>query len=226
MAIPNQSVPPEENLEGGSSSLQDRIWAACADADEDGDGSSKRLHTLLDEWHEALFKQAAKTGSVEIMQHLLDRYGNSTTTTTTTAVELNQRMLEQAAQHGNAPVFKFLLQQQRPEPVITDTVRTKALEGGVEIWKAILDHRPELTNYDFGEKGDLVAMAAVRNNVPLLRFFLARGLDPNKSQFLIQPIIEYVSATPAIKPEILDVLVEYGATKEKSRKATNAWRNI
>lgn len=207
MSIPNHSIR-RENLEG---SLQDRIWGACAD--EDG----SRIHTLLDEWHESLFTQVAKTGSVEILQHILDRYG--------TTAELNQLMLEQAAQHGNAPVFKFLLQQ-RPEPVITDDVRVKALEGGVEIWKAILDHKPEFINYDFGEKGDLLAMATLMNNVPLLQFFLERGLDPNKSQFFIQPTIDFASTTPGIKPEILDLLIQYGATKEKSQKATNEWRNI
>ena len=211
MAIPNHSTRRENHEE----SLQDRIWRACAD-EEDG---SKRIHILLDEWHESLFRQAAKTGSVEILQHILDRYG--------TTAELNQLMLEQAAQHGNAPVFKYLLlQQQRPEPVISDAVRSKALEGGVEIWKAILDHKPELINYDFGEKGDLIAMATLMNDVSLLRFFLARGLDPNKSQFFVHPTIDFASTTPGIKPEILDLLIEYGATKEKSRKATNEWRNI
>lgn len=207
MSIPTPPIPPE-NLQG---SLQDRILGACAD--ENG----SRIPTLLDEWHEVLFRQAAKLGSVEILQHILDRYG--------TTAELNQLMLEQAAQHGNAPVFNFLLQQ-RPEPVISDGVRSKALEGGVEIWKVILDHNPEFINYDFGEKGDLVAMATLMNNVPLLRFFLARGLDPNKSRFFIQPIIDFASTTPWIKPEVLGLLIQYGATKEKSQKANNEWRNI
>ena len=192
-------------------SLQDRILVACAD--ENG----SRIQILLDEWHELLFRQAAKLGSVEILQQLLDRYG--------TTARQNQLMLEQAAQHGNAPVFKYLLQQQ-PEPVISDVVRSNALEGGVEIWKAILDHRPELIKYDFGEKGDLVAMATLMNNVPLLRFFLAQGLDPNNSRFFIKPIIEVAAENPSIKPEILDILIQYGATKEKSHEATNEWRNI
>ncbi|KAL9020906.1 MAG: hypothetical protein Q9185_001869 [Variospora sp. 1 TL-2023] len=175
------------------------------------------MHTLLDEWHKMIFQQAAKSGSVEVLQQLLHRYG-------TTAV-LNQLMLEQAAQHGNAPVFSLLLQQQ-PEPVINDKVRSNALEGGVDIWKLILDHKPELINYDFGEIGDPLAMAALMNNVPLLRFFLEKGLDPNNSRFLIAPIIDFASKTPSIKPEILDLLLQYGATKEKSLAATNKWRSI
>lgn len=175
------------------------------------------MHTLLDEWHELLFRQAAKLGSVEVLQQLLDRYG-------TTAV-LNQLMLEQAAQHGNAAVFRFLLQQQ-PEAMISDDVRSNALEGGVEIWKVILDHKPELINYDFGEKGDLLAMATLMNNVPLLRFFLAEGLDPNNSRLFTKPIIDVASATPSVKPEILDLLLQYGATVEKSLAANKEWRNI
>ena len=207
MPDPNPPIRPDDL--GGS--LQDRILRACAN--ENG----SNIQPLLDEWHEMLFRQAAKLGSVEILHQLLDRYG--------TTARQNQLMLEQAAQHGNVPVFKFLLQQQ-PEPVISDIVRSNALEGGVEIWKAILDHRPELINYDFGEKGDLVAMATLMNSVPLLRFFLAQGLDPNNSRFFVQPIIQVAAENPSIKPEILDILIQYGATKEKSHKATNEWRNI
>lgn len=192
-------------------SLQDLILGACADKDDTA------MHTLLDEWHELLFRQAAKLGSVEILQQLLDRYG-------TTAL-LNQLMLKQAAQHGNAAVFRFLLQQQ-PEAVISDDVRLNALEGGVEIWKVILDHQPELINYDFGEKGDLLAMATMMNNVPLVGLFLAKGLDPNNSRLFTKPIIDVVSANSSIKPEILDLLLQYGATKEKSLKANREWRNI
>ena len=197
--IPTRNTPMHtKTLEGP---LQDLILGACTDKDV------SRMHTLLDEWHELLFRQAAKSGSVEILQQLLDRYG------TTTA--LNQLMLEQAAQHGNAPIFGFLLQQ-RPEAVISDTVRSNALEGGVEIWKLILDHKPELINYDFGEKGDLLAMATLMNNVPLLRFLLAVGLNPNNSRLFTKPIIDVASSTPSLKPEILDLLHEYEATKEKS----------
>lgn len=194
-------------LEG---SLQDLILGACADQ------NFSRIHSL-DKWHELLFEQAAKSGSVETLQQLLDRYGTTT--------ELTQLTFAQAAQYGNAAVFKFLLQQQ-PEPVISDDVRSRALEGGVEIWKVILEHKPELINYDFGEKGDLIAMATLMNNVPLLRFFLAEDLDPNNSRLFTQPIIDIASATPSIKPEILDLLLQYGATKEKSQTANKNWRMI
>jgi hypothetical protein len=192
-------------------SLQDLILGACADQD------GSRMHTLLDEWHELLFRQVAKFGRVEILQQLLHRYG--------TTDALNQLMLEQAAQHGNAAVFRFLLQQQ-PEAVISDDVRSNALVGGVEIWKVILDHKPELINYDFGEKGDLLAMATLMNNIPLLRFFLTAGLDPNNSRLFTKPIIDVALAAPSVKPEILDLLVLYGATKEKSLTANKKWRNI
>jgi hypothetical protein len=198
-------------LEGSGGSLQDLILRACADNDV------SRMHALLDEWHELLFREAAKLGSFEILQELFDRYG--------TSAALNQLMLEQAAQHGNAAAFRFLLQQQ-PEAAISDVVRSNALEGGVEIWKAILDHRPEVINYDFGEKGDPLAMATLMNNVPLLRFFLAQGLDPKKSRLFTKPIINFASENPLVKPETLDLLHQYGATKEKSQMAMKEWRNV
>ncbi|KAI4175536.1 MAG: hypothetical protein LQ346_008057 [Caloplaca aetnensis] len=206
--MPTRNTPVRPK--GCEGSLQDQILGACSDKDV------SRMHTLLDEWHELLFSQAARSGSVDILQQLLDRYS--------TTGALNQLMLEQSAQHGNAAVFSFLLHQQ-PEPVISDKVRSNALDGGVEIWKAIVDHKPELINYDFGEKGHPLAMAAMMNNAPLLRFFLEAGLDPNNSRFVMTPIIDIASTTPSIQPEILDLLLQYGATKEKSMAATKKWRN-
>ncbi|KAL8662729.1 MAG: hypothetical protein Q9168_008211 [Polycauliona sp. 1 TL-2023] len=207
--MPTRNTPmPLKTLEG---SLQDQILEACSDKDV------SQMHTLLDEWHQLLFSQAAKSGNVAILQHLLDRYSSTP--------EMNQLMLEQAAQHGNTAVFSFLLHQQ-PEPVISDRVRSNALDGGVEIWKAIIDHKPELINYDFGHNGHPLAMAAMINNAPLLRFFLETGLDPNKSRFVMTPIIDIASKTPSVRQDILDLLIQYGATTEKSQAATKEWQNI
>ena len=75
-----------------------------------------------------------------------------------------------AARQGNMEIFRFLLQQ-RPDTDISDDVRSYALEGGVEIWKAILDHTPELISYDFGEEVDLISMVVMMNNVILPTFF-------------------------------------------------------
>ncbi|KAL9013246.1 MAG: hypothetical protein Q9173_002052 [Seirophora scorigena] len=206
-SIRNTPVRPQPS-EG---SLHDRILGTCSDKD------ATRIHILLDEWHQLIFRQAAKAGSVEILQQFLHRYS-------TTAV-LIQLMLEQAAQHGNPSIFKFLLKQQ-PEPVISDKVRSNALEGGVDIWNAILDHKPELIDYDFGEKGDPLAMAALMNTIPLLQFFLEAGLDPNNSRFFDAPIIDVASMNPSINPEILDLLLQYGAIKEKSLAANKKLRDI
>lgn len=193
------------------STLREQILEACAGKDV------PKLRSLLEGWHELLLKQAARSGNVEIIQQLLDQYG--------TTDALNQCMLKEASQQGNVDIFRFLLQQ-RPDAEISDDVRSCALEGGVEIWKAILDHSPELINHDFGEKGDLISMAVLMNNVPLLTFFLANGLDPNKSHFFSKPIIDVATTNPAIERKVLDLLVQHGATREKSLTANKAWRNI
>lgn len=198
---------PAPNM--STSSLQEQILEACSGED------APKLRSLLERWHELLLKQAAGSGSLEIVQQLLNQYG------TTKAV--SSLMLQEAAQHGNVEVFRFLLQQ-RPDNQISDDVRSYALEGGVEIWKAILDHNPELINYDFGEKGDPISMAVMMNNVPLLTYFLANGLDPNKSHFFSKPIIEVAITNSAIKREVLDLLVQHGATREESLMANKLWR--
>ncbi|KAL8786945.1 MAG: hypothetical protein Q9213_002487 [Squamulea squamosa] len=207
--IPTRKTPMSPKIPDGS--LQALILGACHDTD------LSRMGALLDEWHKLLFKQVAESGSPEILQYLLNRYGTNPV--------LNKLMLEEAAQHGNAAVFRYLLQQQ-PDTVITDNVLSNALQGGVEIWKVIHNRKPELLDHDFGEKGDLIAMATLMNNVPLLQFFLAVGLDPNKSRFFMRPIIDVASANSSIQPEILELLLRYGATKEKSLSANKKWRDI
>ena len=191
-------------------SLQEQILDACSGSDV------PKLQNLIEAWDEQLLKTAAGSGSIEIVQQLRGRYS--------TTESLNQIMLGAAAQKCNVEVFKFLLQQGGIAG-ISDHVRSLALEGGVEIWKAILDYNPELINYDFGEKGDPISMAVLMNNAPLLAFFLDQGLDPNKSRLFSKPIIDVATSKPPVKKEVLDLLVQHGATREKSRAANQAWRN-
>ena len=164
-----------------------------------------------------LFQHTAESGTVENLEHLLHRYG--------TTPELQQDMLERAAKHANVPVFAFLLHQD-PEPVITDAVRSEACCGGVKIWKLILDHRPELIRWDWGEKGDLIMAAAWLNNAPLLEFFLAAGLDPNESHFFVSQTFIAFQKFPHVKPEIIDLMRKYGATEEKALAAKEKWRKL
>ena len=190
--------------------LQDKILEACSEKDV------SKLQALLDEWHRKLFIQAAKSGNVELLQSLLDRYS-------ATAPQY-QLMLEEAASAGNSEVFRFILDK-RPETVINDEIRHKALQGGVEIWKVIYDHRPELIEYDFGHLGNLVVMATIYNDAATLRFCLEAGLDPNRSCYWTTPIIELVPRWRSIKPEMMNLLVEYGATREKSLEALQEWHD-
>ncbi|KAL8827443.1 MAG: hypothetical protein Q9170_007009 [Blastenia crenularia] len=195
----------EKASQNSTDSLQEQILEACSGTD------TSKLKSLLENWHQVLLKPAARSGSIGIVQEPIDQYGITKA--------LDQLMLQEAARRGNVEVFRFLLQQ-RPDAEINDDVRSYALEGGLEIWKAILDHSPKLINYDFSEKGDLISMTVLMNNVPLLSFFLANGLDPNESRFFGKPVIDVATTNPAIKPGVLDLLLEYGATREKSLTAS------
>lgn len=191
-------------------SLHSEILDACA-----GDDASV-VDRLLVRWEEMVLKQAAGSGGVGVVQYLLEK--------TRPALPLVQKMLAAAAQNGNASVFRHLLQYDT-NIQITDEVRSCALDGGVDIWKAILAHDPSLIKWDFGEKGDLLSMTAIANNVPLLSFFLNQGLDPNQSHFFSKPLLEVVTNNSMIKSEIVGLLVEHGATTEKSTRANRLWKN-
>ena len=195
----------------GTPSLQEEILEACSGKDV------ANLRSLLEGWHNLLLKQAGGSGGVDIVQQLLDQYG--------VTEPQKQLLLVEAAQKGNAEVFRFLLQQWPSYPINKD-LRSKALDGGVEIWKAILDHSPKLINYTFGHVGNLVTIAVTGKDVPLLKLFLDKGLDPNESHFFTKPIFIYASEDKTMKKEILDLLVEYGATTEKSLAAYRSIRGL
>jgi hypothetical protein len=59
--------------------------------------NSPKMRTLLEEWEKLLLKQAAGSGSIDIVPQLIDHYG-------TTKV-IDQAMLRVAAQKGNVDVF-------------------------------------------------------------------------------------------------------------------------
>ena len=117
-----------------------------------------RLRVLLDDWQIMLAKHAAGPGSIEIIELLLAGHEDNQ--------KIRQLMLESAAKYGNVDVLQYLLQAY-PSIEISDDVRSAALEGGVEVWKALLTHSPGLIERDFGEKGDLISMTALMNNVSL-----------------------------------------------------------
>lgn len=175
-----------------------------------------RLRVLLDDWQTTLAKHAAGSGSIEIIKLLLAGHEDNQ--------KIHQLMLESSAKYGNVDVLQYLLQAY-PSIEISDDVRSAALEGGVEVWKALLTHSPGLIDRDFGEKGDLISMTALMNNVSLLTFFLEEGLDPNKSRFFTRSILDVVTGDVGIKPEIIDLLVKFGATPEKSAEANEAWKS-
>ena len=175
-----------------------------------------RLRVLLDDWQVMLAKHAAESGSIEIIELLLAGHEDDQ--------RIRQLMLESAANKGNVDVLQYLLQA-NPSIEVSDDVRSAALEGGVETWKALLTHSPGLIDRDFGEKGDLISMTALTNNVPLLTFFLEKGLDPNKSHFFTRSILDVVTGDVGTKQEIIDLLVEFGATPEKSAEANGAWKS-
>ena len=175
-----------------------------------------KLRVLLDDWQIMLAKHAAGSSSIEIIKLLLAGHEDNQ--------RIRQLMLESAANSGNVDVLQYLLQACLSIE-ISDDVRSAALEGGVEVWKALLAHSPGLIDRDFGEKGDLISMTALMNNVPLLTFFLENGLDPNKSHFFTRSTLDVVTGDVGTKQEILDLLVKFGATPEKSAEANGAWKS-
>ena len=193
-------------------SLQERVIEACADR------HAQDLTARLDDWHRFVFSEAARSGSVEMVGKVIERYG--------TSLELNQYLLEESAMFNRVEVFKFILQQPERPSVEYGRVHLAALSGGRELWEVIEKERPHKRNRDFGEIGDALGLAIMHNNMSLVGYLLERGDDPNKARWLLWSA--FLNATKSsfsrTKPETIDMLVQHGATEAKAWAEWRGWR--
>ena len=172
-----------------------------------------RLATLLDERDEQLLSKAAQHASVSAIQILLPRLSLANP-------EAEKIVLENSAVAGNVAVFRYMLHR-RPSPHLTERLRSYAVTGGVAIWEALLEFKPECINWPISEKGDALGLAVEKRNLDLVRFLLLHGANLEESNVMGVPVLTYAkeysgrsSRTYSRKPvsaEIVDLLEKYHA---------------
>lgn len=67
-----------------------------------------------------------------------------------------------------------------------------ASTSGLPIFKAYLKHFPQTKDWDCGERGDVVGIAAMAGDIPVLRYCLDElGHKANEGRILFSPVSSY-----------------------------------
>lgn len=163
--------------------------------------------TSSDNENRRILEEAAKSSSVETIEALLDQVP---------ALEGSEQLvLESAAASGNIAVFQYLLKRNVSIDVKSQSLRVKAICGGVEIWKVLLEHNHDMINWVFGHVADLIGMVVKQGDVSLLAFLLSEGADIEHSHYCYMPVLPFAKAEGASQ-ETIDLLIRYGATMKSS----------
>lgn len=80
------------------------------------------------------------------------------------------------------------------------------MDGGIDIWRIILEHDPKWKDYEFsGHRGCVLEIAIDLQKPVILEFLLQQGADTDRAG---DPVVELARARKA-GPEILDLLRKY-----------------
>lgn len=159
-------------------------------------------------------RQACKTGTVaDVAQHLEAhaRFDQSQRT----------ELFKDAIEGNNLPILQYLINKfkdERPPPWQADyTVIMAAGEPErLDCFKLLHEANPSATTAYLGHTGNIAGLAILGENIPLLKFLLGTGLDPNTAELMHQPAV--LRAVQLGSVETLNLLLDHGATV----KGTNA----
>ncbi|KAL2046381.1 hypothetical protein N7G274_001828 [Stereocaulon virgatum] len=172
------------------------------------------LHSLLDDQDRQLLSQIAQNGTPETAAYLLSRYpipkDFSQDSPSNRILNPTQYLACESARLGNTAVFRYL-NNQYPSLLSThnrcvESILVNAIDGGVGIWKIILEHHPSWKNHEFsGHKGCVLEFALELRNKDVLEFLLREGADTDRAG---DPLLELARRRGA-ESEILELIKKY-----------------
>ena len=175
----------------------------------------RTLHSLLNDQDRQLFSQIAKNGTPETAAYLLSRHSvpedySRDVISSNPTVNPIQYLACRSASSGNAALFRYL-SNQYPSLLSTwnhniEDILVNAIEGGVDIWKIILDHDPHWKDHEFGAHKDYVLERVVEyEEKELLEFLLKEGADTDREG---APVLEEARLRGA-DSETLELIKKY-----------------
>ena len=142
------------------------------------------LRSLLEDQDRQLFSRVAQNGTPEIAAYLLSRhpvFEDYTQEFLPSNLNLHptQYLACQSARYANADLFRYLLDQY-PTLLTTynrnvDYILVNAMEGGVSMWKIILEHDSRWMDHEFrAHQGCVLEFLLTDNRNELLEFLLKK----------------------------------------------------
>lgn len=178
------------------------------------------LRTLLETQDQQLFSQVAQDGTPEIAAYLLSRYQpipvEDCHHLSTSDPSLNpiQYLARVSAHYGNVSLFRFLLTRY-PSLLSTknknnvrnvEGILTNAIQGGVQIWKIILEHDERWKNYGFsGHRGCTLEQVLQYGSIGLLGRLLKEGADTDRVGDRVLELVEVRGGGR----EMLELIMKY-----------------
>ena len=173
------------------------------------------LRNLLETQDTQLLSQVAQTGMPETAAYILSRFPNSEDYSQHLphpSATLNpiQYLLTESARCGNASIFRYVLSK-HPKFLSThnrnvESILVNAMDGGVEIWKVILEHDAGWKDHEFSRhRGCVLEVVIELEKKPLLEFLLQHGADTDRAG---DPIMESAEARRA-SPEMIELIKKY-----------------
>lgn len=176
--------------------------------------SAEQLGSLLDKHHQSLLDACAQNPNVETTALFLSHLNLSTVYKSEPGLRRRpgsltpqQFVLERAAFHNNAPLVLHLVNTYPDLDLFSETLGRRALHGGVNIWKVLLEKEPKLKDARWGHAGTVVEHCVMQEKVDVLRFLLEQGA---KVESEARPILQ-MAETAESPEEIKRLLREYGA---------------
>ena len=196
---------PSNNDQGPSTS---ELSNACTSS------PSEKLETLLDKHYRSLLDACAQNPNIETTALFLSHLNLSKIYRSEPGIRRRpdsltpqQYVLERAAFHGNVPLLLHLANTHPDLDLFSETLGRRALHGGVNIWKALLEKEPKLKNARWGHAGTVVEHCVMQQKVDVLRFLLEQGAKVESEE---KPILQMAEIAESPE-EIKRLLKEYGA---------------
>lgn len=88
-----------------------------------------------------------------------------------------------AAAHGkHAEMVEWLLETRFPAYVARLDAHLAAIHGGPDVYEVFLRKWPHLINVELGHNGNPIGYSVFNNDMPMVKFVLGKGVDPNTAQ--------------------------------------------
>jgi hypothetical protein len=88
-----------------------------------------------------------------------------------------------AASSKHAEMVEWLLETRFPAYVAHLQAHLAAIQGGPDVYEVFLQKWPRLVNYELGHNGNPIGLSVFSNDMPMVKFVLGKGVDPNTAQY-------------------------------------------